>query len=72
MFYVIMRTLNYNKHIGRQSYPTLEILLPYLGAQSAHLRNSSYHTFTDKVTSGLWGKYSHYGGPLRCTEGRLV
>ena len=65
MLHVIMRTPDGINSIDGQSYPTLEVLLPYLDAQSVHLRNPSYPTFTDKVICGLRGKLSHYGGAFR-------
>ena len=72
MLYVVTQTPDGINSLGGQSYPTLEMLLPYLGAQSAHQRNLSYPTFTDKVICGLRGKLSHYGGALRCLEGSFV
>ena len=56
MLYVVMRTPDGNTSLGGQSYPTLKVLLPYLGVLRVHQRNPSYHTFTDKVICGLRGK----------------
>ena len=72
MLYVVTQTPDDNRSIRGQSYPTLEMLLPYLSAQSAHLRNLSYPTFTGKVIGGLRGKLAHYGGALRCSVSHFV
>ena len=72
MLYVVTRTPDDNNRIGGQSYPTLRMLLPYLGAQKVHQRNYCYPTFTNKVICGLRGKLSHSGGALRCYESRSI
>ena len=65
MFYVVTRIPEGYKSIRGQSYPTLRMLLPYLGAQSAHQGNHSYPAFTGKVICGLRGKLPQYCGSLR-------
>ena len=72
MLYVVTRTPDDDTGGGGQSYPTLKTLLPYLGVQSAHQRNLSYSTFTDKVICGLRGKLSHNGEALRYHESCFV
>ena len=58
MLYVVMLTPDDNTGVRGHSYPTLKMLLPYLGVQGAHQRNPSYPTFISEVICWLRGKLS--------------